>query len=74
MTYTGKGVAMPSPELLWTIQEERRRQRASAARERRARVVRGRALALGSLVGWLRQRLRVLRAPRGSVVGGTSVG
>jgi hypothetical protein len=65
---------MPSRELLWTIQEERRRERLSAARERWVAASRGGVPVLGTLVGWVRERLRVLRAPLGRVVGGTSSG
>jgi hypothetical protein len=55
---------MSTTELLWTIREERRREAARVARERwTVRPGRGRDASIGRLVGWVRQRLRVLRDP-----------
>jgi hypothetical protein len=59
---------MSTTELLWTLQEERRREAEQAARERRTRPAEsGSGRSAGRLVGWIRDRLRVLREPvRGS--------
>jgi hypothetical protein len=55
---------MSTTELLWTIREERRREAARIARERwTIRSGHGPQGSVGRLVGWVRQRLRVLRDP-----------
>jgi hypothetical protein len=52
---------MPIVELLWTIQEDRRRMAALAARERSASRRYGRVSVVARLVGWARGRIRSLR-------------
>jgi hypothetical protein len=64
---------MATAELLWTIQEDRRRQAAAIRRERLARAGSApRAGAMGRLVGWVRGRLRVFRRPTVGQIGWTS--
>jgi len=52
---------MPVAELLWTIQEERRRTAVLAARERSVGRREDHASVVGRLVGWVRGRIRALR-------------
>jgi hypothetical protein len=63
---------MATPELLWTIQEDRRRVAALAARERLARTSGTTAGAVGRLAGWVRGRIRVFRRPTPGQIGWTS--
>ena len=70
----GKGDMMPTAEMLWTIQEERRRAARAIARERLT-LARGRsARSIGALVGWMRERVRVFRRPTPGQIGWTSSG
>jgi hypothetical protein len=63
---------MHSRELLWTINEERRREALATARERWTKPARPRSAAsIGRLVGWLRERLRVRRDALGGSTGWT---
>ena len=64
---------MPTAELLWTIQEERRRAARAIARERLTIGIRsGSAPSVGRLVGWVRERIRVFRRPTPGQIGWTS--
>ena len=64
---------MPTAELLWTIQEDRRREAAATARERLTRLGAARpAGAVGPLFGWVPLRVRIFRNPTAGPAGWTS--
>ena len=64
---------MSTAEMLWTIQEEHRRDAEAVARERLTQPAdRRSATALGRLAGWVRERVRVFRRPTPGQIGWTS--